>query len=98
MSVFVNQLQAYPYALLGAAGFWSFDLWMGPWAMLRLRDAIEAKDYDKAQEIIFDVAAGGGGPQDLSWRETLAKVAMRSAGYCDPGPLRPPVVHIPEAV
>jgi len=28
MSVFVNTLQTYPYALLGAPGFWSFDLWM----------------------------------------------------------------------
>ena len=30
ISVFVNQTQAYPYAMLGASGCWSFNVWMGP--------------------------------------------------------------------
>ena len=99
ISVFCNTLQAHPYGELGAAGFWSFDLWMGPWAILRMRDAFEARDWGRVQEIMFDIAsAGAGGPQDLSWRETLAKVAMRSAGYCDPGPLRPPFINVPDGV
>jgi trans-o-hydroxybenzylidenepyruvate hydratase-aldolase len=99
ISVMVNTLQAYPYMTMGAPGFWSFDLWMGPWAILRLRDAMETGDLDRGQEIMFDIAgAGAGGPQNLSWRETLAKVAMRQAGYCDPGPLRPPFVNVPDDV
>jgi len=34
----------------------------------------------------------------LSWRESTAKLAMRAAGYCDPGPLRPPFLEVPDAV
>ncbi len=98
MTVFVNQLQYYPYHEMGADGFWSFDLWMGPWPILRLRDAMDSGDIDLAKQIIFDIAAGGSGPQDLHWRENTAKLATASAGYCDPGPLRPPFVEIPDAI
>jgi dihydrodipicolinate synthase/N-acetylneuraminate lyase len=98
MSVFVNQLQAYPYNFFGAAGFWSFDLWMGPWPILRLRDAVQAGDYETAQEIILALVGSGGGPQDLTFRESSAKISARVAGYCDPGPLRPPFVNVPDAV
>jgi dihydrodipicolinate synthase/N-acetylneuraminate lyase len=99
MSVFVNQLQYYPYTLFGAAGCWSFDLWMGPWPIIRLRDAVQAGDYELAQDIIISLmGSGGGGPQDLTFRENSAKISARSAGYCDPGPLRPPFVNVPEAV
>ena len=30
---------------------------------------------------------------NLSWRETAAKIAIRLAGYVDPGPLRPPFLE-----
>ena len=37
-------------------------------------------------------------PANLSWRETAAKIAIRMAGYVDPGPLRPPFVEVPAEV
>ncbi|HZR97557.1 MAG TPA: dihydrodipicolinate synthase family protein [Chloroflexota bacterium] len=98
ISVFVNQLQYYPYTLLGAAGCWSIEAWQGPWPLLRLRDAIAAGDAATAQEIILALSADGDGPPNLSWRETARKISIRYAGYCDPGPLRPPFVEIPAAV
>jgi dihydrodipicolinate synthase/N-acetylneuraminate lyase len=101
LSVFVNQLQCYPFAELGAAGFWSYDCWMGPWPMLRLRDAVAQGDVATARQIIFEVSElgiGGTGSAPLSWRETASKLAIQQAGYCDPGPLRPPFVEIPDVV
>ncbi|HEX9879511.1 MAG TPA: dihydrodipicolinate synthase family protein [Candidatus Binatia bacterium] len=98
VSIFVNQLQYHPFASLGAAGCWSIDAWMGPWPLLRLRDAIRAGDVDTATRIILDLAPGGGSPPDLKWRETAAKIAIQYAGYCNPGPLRPPFVNVPDAV
>ncbi len=98
MSIFVNQLQYHPFASLGAAGFWSIDSWMGPWPLLRLRDAIRVNDLETAKQIIFELAPGGAPPPDLRWRETAAKIAIQHAGYCNPGPLRPPFVNIPDNV
>jgi trans-o-hydroxybenzylidenepyruvate hydratase-aldolase len=98
ISVFVNQLQYYPFAALGAAGCWSIEAWQGPWPLLRLRNAIAAGDTATATEVTLDMSAGGDGPPDMSWRETARKISIRYAGYCDPGPLRPPFVEIPAAV
>ena len=98
ISVFCNQLQYMPYAELGAKGMWSIDAWMGPWPLLALRDAVAQKDWAKAKEIIFDIGPKGTRQPDLSWRETASKIAVRFAGYVDPGPLRPPFLEIPEAV
>jgi trans-o-hydroxybenzylidenepyruvate hydratase-aldolase len=99
MSVFVNQLQYYPYSAIGATGCWSIDAWMGPWPLLRLRDAIAAGDDATAREVTLAIAGeGAGGPPNLSWRETAAKISQAHAGYCQPGPLRPPFVEIPPAV
>lgn len=99
IAVFPNQAQYYPFCELGASGFWSIDAWMGPWPLLALRNAISDGDVEKAKQIIFDLSPGGWeGSQDLSWRETAAKIAQQYAGYCAPGPLRPPFVEIPPAV
>lgn len=99
ISVFVNQAQYYPFALLGAAGLWSIDSWMGPWPLLRLRDAVAAGDYEAARDVTSALApSGAGGPPDLRWRETAAKISQHYAGYCKPGPLRPPFVNVPDAV
>jgi len=99
MSVFVNQLQYAAYAPLGAPGFWSIDAWMGPWPTLALRDAVRRGDARKAAEITLEIAPPpGASPPSLSWRETAAKIAVRYAGYVDPGPLRPPFVEIPAEV
>ncbi len=99
MAVFVNQLQYAAFSPLGARGFWSIDSWMGPWPLLALRDTVAQGDMERAKEITLDLALPvGASPPNLSWRETAAKIAIRYAGYVDPGPLRPPFVEIPPEV
>jgi hydratase-aldolase len=99
MSLMVNQGQYFSYADFGAAGFWSIDAWMGPWPLLALRDAVARGDRKAAVEITADFAAPStGAPPNLQWRETASKIAVRMVGYVDPGPLRPPFVHVPDSV
>jgi len=99
ISVFCNQMQFHPYHELGAPGFWSIDSWMGPWPMLALYDAVTTGDREMAKEIMFDLSPVlAVRNKNLAWRETAAKIAIRYAGYCDPGPLRPPFVEIPPEV
>ena len=98
MSVFVHQGQYATFAELGAAGFWSIDAWMGPWPQLALRDAVRAGDRHATKAITLDIVPPNQPPASLSWRETAAKIAIRMAGYVDPGPLRPPFVEIPAEV
>jgi hypothetical protein len=98
ISVFVNQGQYATFSPLGAAGLWSIDAWMGPWPQLALRDAVKRGDLEAAKAITLDIAPPGAPPRNLSWRETAAKIAIRMAGYVDPGPLRPPFVGVPAEV
>ena len=99
ISVLCNQTQAYPYMQLGAAGCWSIAAWMGPWPVLRLRDACFAGDWETAKQICLDIASSHkGGSNNLHWRENSAKLAMNDAGYCAPGPLRPPFRNVPPEI
>jgi trans-o-hydroxybenzylidenepyruvate hydratase-aldolase len=99
ISVFVNQLQYFPYAQLGAPGLWSIDSWMGPWPLLRLRNAVGEGDAATARRITEELTpAGIGEHPNLEWRETAAKISIDFAGYVKPGPLRPPFVRIPPEV
>jgi dihydrodipicolinate synthase/N-acetylneuraminate lyase len=98
MGVLVHQGQYATYAELGAAGFWSIDAWMGPWPHFALRDAVKRGDLESAKAITLDIVPPNQPPASLSWRETAAKIAIRMAGYVDPGPLRPPFVEIPPEV
>jgi hydratase-aldolase len=101
LSVFCNQSQCYPYMQFGAAGCWSISAWLGPWPLLRLRDACYAGDWETAKEICLDMNAAykaPGRPGDLFWRENAHKLAMNEAGYCTPGPLRPPFRVIPPEI
>jgi len=99
ISVFCNQFQFHPFYGLGAAGFWSIDSWMGPEPFLALYEAVVAGDEARAREIMFAISPVMVDRQpNLSWRETASKIGIRYAGYCDPGPLRPPFVNVPEAV
>lgn len=98
ISVFVQQAQYYPYAELGAAGLWSIDVWMGPEPLLCLRDAVARGDRELAIKIVKDISAHRSEPEPLAWREVGHKIACRYAGYCDPGPLRPPFTIVPEDI
>ena len=72
---------------------------MGPWPQLALRNAMARGDIARATEITLDLAPPvGATPPSLSWREAAAKIAIRYAGYVDPGPLRPPFLEIPPEV
>ena len=90
----VHQAQYATYAGLGASGFWSIDAWMGPWPQLALRDAVARGALEAAT---LDIVPANQPPASLSWRETAAKIAIRLAGYVDPGP-RPPFVEVPPEV
>jgi 4-(2-carboxyphenyl)-2-oxobut-3-enoate aldolase len=98
ISVFVNQGQYFQYADLGAPGFWSIDAWMGPWPQLALREAIARGDREAAAAITLDIMGSKSSSTNYSWRETAAKIAIRMAGYVDPGPLRPPFLEIPPEI
>lgn len=98
VSVFVAAWQYPVYADLGAAGFWSYDCWMHPRPHVALLDAVRRGDLPRARQLVQDLHPAPTAPLSLSWRETAAKIAIGYAGYCKPGPLRPPFVHIPEDV
>jgi hydratase-aldolase len=99
ISVFCNWAQYHPYQQLGAAGFWSIDAWMGPQPLLAYHEAVHAGDLDLAREIMLAITpVMSMAKVNYSWRETAAKVAIRYAGYVDPGPLRPPFMEIPAEV
>lgn len=98
LSVFVAAWQYHPYADYGAAGLWSYDCWMGPGPIVRLRDAVQEGQPDLASEITLDLYPPRDQPPPLNWRETAAKIAIGHAGYVQPGPLRPPFVVIPPEV
>jgi len=101
MSVFVNQTQMFPYYQLGAAGCWSFNVWMGPAPVAALREACLARDWETAKQICLDLdGVGKVGPNigNLSWRENVFKLAVNEAGYCTAGPLRAPWRIVPQEV
>jgi dihydrodipicolinate synthase/N-acetylneuraminate lyase len=98
MSVFVNQLQYRVYGLLGASGMWSIDAWMGPWPQFALRDAMKRGDLEEATALTLAMAGTSQGEVSMTWRESGAKVAIRYAGYVDPGPTRPPFADVPAEV
>ncbi len=101
ISVFSFQAQMYPYTTLGAAGCWSIHAWMGPWPLIRLRDACNAGDWETAKTICLDLDAAftaPGRPGDLYWRENSLKLSVNEAGYCVAGPLRAPFRHIPPEI
>lgn len=96
ISVFVNQSQYYPYADYGARGFWSTDAAMGPWPLLALRNAVDSGDVEMAKQVLRDISPGGGGDGgDFSGpQDNARKLGAAYAGYCNPGPNRPPFVVV----
>jgi hypothetical protein len=96
--VFVAAWQFHGYEPLGAAGFWSYDCWMGPAPVIALRDAMREGRATDAADITLDLYPPRDQLPSLTWRETLAKIAIGHAGYVEPGPLRAPFVVIPPEV
>lgn len=88
ISVFVNQIQMYPYMMMGAAGCWSLNAWMGPSPIVRALQAAEAGNWDEVREICIAMAAvSPGGDRNDAYS---SKLAINEAGYCHAGPPRPP--------
>lgn len=94
ISVFVNQNQYYPYAQWGARGFWSSDAFMGPWPLVYYRDLVDAGEWEKAEEVLFDMLGGnpgrGGEGSDARPADNVRKLGASYAGYTKQGPNRPP--------
>ncbi len=94
ISVFVNQMQLYPYYRLGAAGCWSTEVWMGPWPVLYLRNLVRRGDEKQAVQVIADLAVESQGrPKPGEGYKRPAQYA----DYCKVGPTRVPFLHFPEA-
>jgi len=55
-------------------------------------------DREAAAAITLDIMGPNTVTVNPSWRETARKIAIRMAGYVDPGPLRPPFLEIPTDV
>src|SRR5205823_5162544 len=69
--------------------------------MIYHNPALHRGDVAAARDIILDgsrLSIGGNAMAPLSWRETASKLAIAKAGYCEPGPLRPPFVEIPDQI
>jgi hydratase-aldolase len=98
LQIYVYQAQLFPYAVLGANGCWSINVWMGPWPILQLRDACAAGDWESAKAIASEALGGDSPGTDPRYRELQLKIAVRAAGYCDPGPLRAPFWELPDDV
>ena len=98
LQIYVYQAQMFPYAVMGANGCWSINVWMGPWPVLQLRDACAAGDWDAARAIAAEAFGGDTPGTDSRYRELQLKIAVRAAGYCDPGPLRAPFWDLPDDV
>lgn len=95
--VFVRQGQLPAYTPLGAAGCWSIDVWMGPWPILRLRDACASGDWETARRINLELARLNPAAE-IRWRDHVMKLSINEAGYCTAGPLRPPFRRVPDSV
>ena len=88
LSVFVNQAQLYPYMMMGAAGCWSLNAWMGPSPIIRALQAGQAQNWDEVRDICMGISkATPGGDRNDAYS---SKLAINEAGYCYAGPPRPP--------
>jgi len=91
---------AYKHKLMNPeenTAFWSTEAAMGPEPVLALRDALDARDYDKARAITRDLSyimetfMPKEGPAEFAkYNIQLEKIRMNEAGYCNAGPIRPP--------
>lgn len=88
ISVFTNQNQLFPYMMMGAAGCWSINAWMGPSVVVRAAEAAMAGDWETTKEICMAMANMQGGDAEID--PAAGKLAINEAGYVNAGPPRPP--------
>jgi dihydrodipicolinate synthase/N-acetylneuraminate lyase len=80
---------------------WSTAASMGPQPAVALMDAITAKDWDKAKAIDTDIKWANEtfippDPMEFAFYNIqIEKLRMAAAGYCKPGPIRPPYQIVP---
>jgi dihydrodipicolinate synthase/N-acetylneuraminate lyase len=99
LSVFVNQMQYYPYQSLGARGFWSTDAAMGPYPLLHYRNCTDAGDAQGATQVLRDVMALSAGDDWMGPQDNARKLGASHSGYANQGPNRPPFrVVTPESL
>jgi dihydrodipicolinate synthase/N-acetylneuraminate lyase len=99
-------LFAYPMACISqetVTACWATAAGMGPQPLVKLIDAIRANDMDQAKLLTEEL--GHACETFLSpatfavfahYNIQLEKIRIQAAGYCDPGPIRPPYNVIPE--
>ena len=89
---FVNYPQLYPYYEMGASGCWAFDLFMGPWPVLRAYEAAVDGDKETLRHVIREMTGGrAGGAGDRTMAEGgSGHTPQQLAGYIKRGPARPP--------
>ena len=91
---FVNAPQLYPYYDMGASGCWSFDIFMGPWPVLRAYQASVDGDNETVKTIIKEISgrggSGGARRDPLLQEGGSGRTPQEIAGYIKPGPARPP--------
>jgi dihydrodipicolinate synthase/N-acetylneuraminate lyase len=81
---------------------WATAASMGPAPSLALMDAIAAKDYERAAEIHAEIlwACETFIPPDPVefgfFNLQIEKLRFAAAGYCNPGPIRPPYHIVPD--
>jgi len=89
ISVMTNQNQLYPYMMMGAAGCWSINAWMGPSPVIRAYRAAKEGRWEETKEICMAMARLSG--RDPAEEDPVSsKLAINEAGYCYAGPGRPP--------
>jgi dihydrodipicolinate synthase/N-acetylneuraminate lyase len=97
---------AYPMANISPetlTACWATAAGMGPQPSVALMAAILAKDMDRAKVISEEIAKACEtflSPASFAvfahYNIQLEKLRIKAAGYCDPGPIRPPYNVIPE--
>src|SRR5258706_9475723 len=101
ISIFVNQTQMFPYYQMGAAGCWSFNVWMGPSPVITLREACYNQDWERAKQICLDLeGVNRVGPNigNLFWVENGFKLAVNHGDCCRSGQVAAPWRIVPQEV
>ena len=81
---------------------WSTAASMGPQPTIALMKALASKDTERAKAINEDIKWANETfipPDPVEWDRLnlqLEKLRFAAAGYCNPGPIRPPYHLVPE--